>query len=63
MGRLIPAGTGMPKYRYMGIRIEGGDAEAEDEPARSRARARAAPKAPPRAWSPRVRAGRETFEA
>ena len=33
MGRLIPAGTGMPKYRYMGIRIEGGDADAEDEPA------------------------------
>ncbi len=33
MGRLIPAGTGMPKYRYMGIRIEGGDADTEDEPA------------------------------
>jgi len=31
MGRLIPAGTGMPKYRYMGIRIEGADADAEDE--------------------------------
>ncbi|HKC49367.1 MAG TPA: hypothetical protein VKF60_01140, partial [Myxococcota bacterium] len=31
MGRLIPAGTGMPKYRYMGIRIEGADADLEDE--------------------------------
>jgi DNA-directed RNA polymerase subunit beta' len=31
MGRLIPAGTGMPKYRYMGIRIEGADADAEEE--------------------------------
>ena len=31
MGRLIPAGTGMPKYRYMGIRIEGGEAGAEEE--------------------------------
>src|SRR3989304_834411 len=24
MGRLIPAGTGMSRYRYMGIRVEGG---------------------------------------
>jgi len=31
MGRLIPAGTGMPRYRYMGIRIEGADADAEEE--------------------------------
>jgi DNA-directed RNA polymerase subunit beta' len=31
MGRLIPAGTGMPKYRYMGIRIEGAEAEPEEE--------------------------------
>ncbi len=31
MGRLIPAGTGMPKYRHMGIRIEGADADLEDE--------------------------------
>jgi DNA-directed RNA polymerase subunit beta' len=31
MGRLIPAGTGMPKYRYMGIRIEGADADIEEE--------------------------------
>jgi hypothetical protein len=37
MGRLIPAGTGMPRYRYMGIRIEGADAGLEDErPAESR---------------------------
>jgi DNA-directed RNA polymerase subunit beta' len=33
MGRLIPAGTGMPRYRYMGIRIEGADAGAEEEQA------------------------------
>jgi DNA-directed RNA polymerase subunit beta' len=31
MGRLIPAGTGMPKYRYMGIRIEGADTDADDD--------------------------------
>jgi DNA-directed RNA polymerase subunit beta' len=31
MGRLIPAGTGMPRYRYMGIRIEGADAGLEEE--------------------------------
>ena len=31
MGRLIPAGTGMPRYRYMGIRIEGADPGIEDE--------------------------------
>jgi hypothetical protein len=31
MGRLIPAGTGLPKYRYMGIRIEGADSDVEDE--------------------------------
>ena len=36
MGRLIPAGTGMPKYRYMGIRIEGADADAGEEPADER---------------------------
>jgi DNA-directed RNA polymerase subunit beta' len=30
MGRLIPAGTGMPKYRYMGIQIEGGAADLPD---------------------------------
>ena len=28
MGRLIPAGTGLPEYRQLGIQIEG----AEDEP-------------------------------
>jgi DNA-directed RNA polymerase subunit beta' len=28
MGRLIPAGTGLPAYRYLGIQIEG----AEEEP-------------------------------
>jgi DNA-directed RNA polymerase subunit beta' len=33
MGRLIPAGTGMPRYRYMGIRIEGADAGVEEEQA------------------------------
>jgi DNA-directed RNA polymerase subunit beta' len=31
MGRLIPAGTGLPSYRYMGVRIEGSD-EAEPAP-------------------------------
>ncbi|MCP4004744.1 MAG: hypothetical protein GY725_11160 [bacterium] len=31
MGRLIPAGTGMPRYRYMGIRIEGADEDVGDE--------------------------------
>ena len=25
MGRLIPAGTGLPRHRYMGIQIEGGE--------------------------------------
>jgi DNA-directed RNA polymerase subunit beta' len=28
MGRLIPAGSGLPRYRYMGIRIEGSDEAA-----------------------------------
>jgi DNA-directed RNA polymerase subunit beta' len=32
MGRLIPAGTGMPRYRYMGIRVEGADVEVDGEP-------------------------------
>jgi len=27
MGRLIPAGTGLPRYRYMGIQIEGAEEE------------------------------------
>ena len=25
MGRLIPAGTGLPRHRYMGIQIEGAE--------------------------------------
>jgi DNA-directed RNA polymerase subunit beta' len=28
MGRLIPAGTGLPRYRYLGIQIEGAEEEA-----------------------------------
>ena len=31
MGRLIPAGTGMPHYRHMGIRVEGAEEEAEED--------------------------------
>jgi DNA-directed RNA polymerase subunit beta' len=31
MGRLIPAGTGMPRYRYLGIEVEGGEDEPEEE--------------------------------
>jgi len=31
MGRLIPAGTGMPRYRMLGIRIEGADEDLEEE--------------------------------
>ena len=31
MGRLIPAGTGMPRYRYLGIQVEGGDEEPLEE--------------------------------
>jgi DNA-directed RNA polymerase subunit beta' len=30
MGRLIPAGTGLPRYRFMGIQIEGGGPELPD---------------------------------
>ena len=33
MGRLIPAGTGVPKYRDMDIRVHGAAAGAEEEPA------------------------------
>jgi len=40
MGRLIPAGTGMPRYRYMGIRIEGADEGLEEEPSESRSTSR-----------------------
>jgi DNA-directed RNA polymerase subunit beta' len=29
MGRLIPAGTGLPVYRYLGIRIEGPEPDSE----------------------------------
>jgi DNA-directed RNA polymerase subunit beta' len=32
MGRLIPAGTGLPRYRYLGIRVEGAEADAGSEP-------------------------------
>jgi DNA-directed RNA polymerase subunit beta' len=32
MGRLIPAGTGMPRYRSLGIRIEGAEEDFEEEP-------------------------------
>ena len=31
MGRLIPAGTGAPRYRYLGIEVEGLDPEVEEE--------------------------------
>ena len=31
MGRLIPAGTGLPDYRYLGIQVEGAEEEFEDE--------------------------------
>ena len=31
MGRLIPAGTGLPDYRMLGIQIEGAEEEYEDE--------------------------------
>ena len=31
MGRLIPAGTGMSRYRYMGITIEGADEDLGEE--------------------------------
>jgi DNA-directed RNA polymerase subunit beta' len=31
MGRLVPAGTGMPRYRHMGIRLEGGQEAPEEE--------------------------------
>jgi DNA-directed RNA polymerase subunit beta' len=33
MGRLIPAGTGTPSYRLLGIQIEGADEELEEEAA------------------------------
>jgi DNA-directed RNA polymerase subunit beta' len=33
MGRLIPAGTGVPKYREVEVRVRGGDAGAAEEPA------------------------------
>jgi DNA-directed RNA polymerase subunit beta' len=32
MGRLIPAGTGLPRYRNLGIQIEAPEGEAEEEP-------------------------------
>jgi DNA-directed RNA polymerase subunit beta' len=32
MGRLIPAGTGNPKYRDMQVRVEGAEAAGEEEP-------------------------------
>ena len=32
MGRLIPAGTGMPRYRQLGIQIEGAEEELDEEP-------------------------------
>ena len=31
MGRLIPAGTGMSRYRYMGIRVEGAEDDFEED--------------------------------
>ncbi len=33
MGRLIPAGTGVPKYRDMEIHVHGGEVGPEEEPA------------------------------
>jgi DNA-directed RNA polymerase subunit beta' len=32
MGRLIPAGTGLPRYRSLGIQVEGPGVEPEAEP-------------------------------
>jgi DNA-directed RNA polymerase subunit beta' len=32
MGRLIPAGTGVPKYSRMELEVEGAEAEAAQEP-------------------------------
>src|SRR5262249_47726378 len=43
MGRLVPAGTGLPAYRYLGIQIEGG----EDLPAESLADTAPEPSARP----------------
>ena len=37
MGRLIPAGTGMPRYRYIGIRIEGAERQRSERVPSSRA--------------------------
>ena len=31
MGRLIPAGTGLPSHRLIGIQIEGGDSSLLEE--------------------------------
>jgi hypothetical protein len=33
MGRLIPAGTGVPTYRDMEIRVHGAEVGTEEEPA------------------------------
>src|SRR5262249_29344740 len=33
MGRLIPAGTGVPRYREMEMRVPGAEVGAEEEPA------------------------------
>ncbi len=33
MGRLIPAGTGLPRHRFMGIQIEGAEEGLEEAPA------------------------------
>ena len=48
MGRLIPAGTGLSDYRYMGISVEGAEEEVEEEaaPAQSTPRAPLAEEAP-----------------
>jgi DNA-directed RNA polymerase subunit beta' len=41
MGRLIPAGTGLPRYRNLGIQVEGPGVEPEAEPEPRAAAARA----------------------
>ena len=37
MGRLIPAGTGMPRYRYLGIQVDAPEEEPAEEVAESAA--------------------------
>ena len=54
MGRLIPAGTGMRDYRYMGISVEGAEEELQEEAA---AAVPSAPRAPLAEEAPGLMAG------